>query len=79
MIPPAFVEPNGVYPPFVLRRKSVLPVVEKVDDGDDEEFDGVAYQSNPANAPPRPTVPIFEKSTCGRDDGAGVEAMTGKR
>ena len=61
--------------------KTVSPVVEKAEDELDveEKDDESDHQSSPLNDPPRPTVPIREKSTWGRFDGAGVAAMTGMR
>ena len=48
----------------------VSPSAEKdgVDEDDAEEDD--VDQSRPAKDPPRPTVPIREKSTWGNEDGA---------
>jgi hypothetical protein len=48
--------------PDESRKKSVSPVVENEADWEDDDED-VEYQSSPENAPPKPTVPIFEKST----------------
>jgi hypothetical protein len=53
----------------------VSPVVEKCPLDPEAKGDDDDHQSSPANEPPSPTVPIFEKSTCGNADGAEVDAM----
>jgi hypothetical protein len=59
----------------------VSPVEEKIDADAAEEENGEEsdHQSKPSKDPPSPTVPIREKSTCGSDDGAGVDAMAGRK
>ena len=77
MIPPVFVLPNALKLPSEDARKTVSPSTEK--EGTEEvaaKEDG-DHQSRPAKDPPNPTVPIREKSTCGKEDGAGVPAMAG--
>jgi len=61
--------------------KTVSPVVENAEDelDVDEKGEESDHQSSPVNDPPSPTVPIREKSTCGRSDGAVVAAMAGMR
>ena len=63
--------------PFDNRTNRVSPDVENegVDEDDEEEGLEGDHQSKPLKDPPRPTVPIREKSTCGNVDGAGVEDM----
>ena len=77
MKPPGFVLPNALKLPSEDARKTVSPSAEKV--GTDEvaaKVDG-DHQSRPAKDPPNPTVPIREKSTCGKEEGAGDPAMAG--
>lgn len=75
--PPGLVLPRVLYAPLSLLTKTVSPSVEKGSEGlADVEPD---HQSNPENEPPNPTLPIREKSTCGRVDGAGVDAMLVER
>lgn len=69
IFPPAFVDPTGRIDPSPLVYSSVSPVDEYEEDDEEaveEElpkglFD--VHQSKPSNDPPKPTVPIFEKST----------------
>lgn len=60
---------------------TVSPVVENAEDEFDveEKAEESDHQSRPLKDPPRPTVPMREKSTWGRFDGAVVDAMAGMR
>lgn len=81
ILPPALVTPIGLYPPSPLRRNTVSPSEENFGVEEDDEVEAKAlwsdHQSRPANDPPSPTVPIREKSTAGREAGAGVAASAG--
>jgi len=62
---------------------TVSPVEENIDalvdvDAEDEKLEESDHQSKPLKDPPMPTVPIREKSTWGKVDGAGVAAIAGR-
>lgn len=78
MIPPGLVVTNARNRPSGVRWTNVSPSDEKVGllIADEAKGESVDHQSRPENDPPSATVPIFEKSTWGRDAGAVVEATT---
>lgn len=75
--PPAFVLPIARYPPSDDRTNIVSPSDEK-EGVDEDEADEGEYQSRPQKEPPKPTRPMREKSTCGREDGAAESAMAAR-